>query len=532
MSTYSLSRRLGAGVLAALTGVVTAVGLALPAQAATAPPVSPWNTSWSTSALNFVRFSASSPSYWSQDRCGGTGFNCTNYVAYRLIQNGAPNFVNGCHTGSNAASWDERAARCNIAVNQVPAPGAVIQWDGGAPMPSGGSYTSAGHVAYIDAVSADGRTVYISEASCGLRQGHRTTLSWPIRGLSNGSVAVLHPRDLAAPPTTTQPPANPAAAADPTIQRTPDGAIYVVAGGAKYHLSPADYEVLGRPTWTNISAATAASYGTVPADNTFLRDKASGATYQVMGGAKYHVSPGEYAALGSPVAINVPLAFVNGLTDVPQRLTFMRNASDGAVYQVVGGAKHHLSPTEYAALGSPRYHNAPAGFINRASRTVPVDNTFLRDSATMAVYQIVGGARYHLSGPEYAALGRPPYADAPAGFITKAGTVPTTPTFMRVPERAHAVYQVIGGARVHLSPGEYAALGTPDAVNVPAGFADMAGATVPAGTWYLRESTSPYAIYQVTGGTKRHLSPAEYANLGSPKTSDVPLRWLDLIPSA
>jgi len=134
--------------------------------------------------------------------CGNTrGFNCTNYVAYRLQKNGVKSFMNACgaSVGSNAASWDERARGCAIRVDKKPAVGAVIQWDGYAPYPGGsGTYSDAGHVAYIDAVSDDGTKVYISEAACSLQQGHRTTLDWPISGLGS-SAEVLHPGDVEAP---------------------------------------------------------------------------------------------------------------------------------------------------------------------------------------------------------------------------------------------------------------------------------------------------------------------------------------------
>lgn len=125
------------------------------------------------------------------------GFNCTNYVSYRLSMNGVPSFMGACghSVGANAASWDERARGCGIVVDSRPARGAVIQWDGYAPMPSGsGNYTAAGHVAYVDAVEGD--SVYISEASCGMKKAHRAVLTWPFTGASSGAVEILHPMDL------------------------------------------------------------------------------------------------------------------------------------------------------------------------------------------------------------------------------------------------------------------------------------------------------------------------------------------------
>ncbi|MEO5920006.1 MAG: CHAP domain-containing protein [Pseudolysinimonas sp.] len=83
-----------------------------------------------------------------------SGHNCTNYVAWRLSEDGVtePPILLG-----NAATWAERAARVGITVDHTPSVGAVAQWDAHA---GGNSY--AGHVAYIEAVNDDG-TITISE---------------------------------------------------------------------------------------------------------------------------------------------------------------------------------------------------------------------------------------------------------------------------------------------------------------------------------------------------------------------------------
>ncbi|MFI7542436.1 hypothetical protein [Actinoplanes sp. NPDC049599] len=302
------------------------------------------------------------------------------------------------------------------------------------------------------------------------------------------------------------------------VRTTADGAIYVIAGSAKYHLSPAEYAALGGPPARNVPARLVAGLGAVPADNTFLRDPASTAIYQVVSGAKYHLNPAEYAGLGSPAATNVPAGFINRVTaSVPVDSVFLRDPGTTAIYQVVGGARYHLSPAEYAALGGPAAINVPAGFINLTA-AVPRDGSFIRDITDGAIYQIVGGAKYHLSPSEYSDLDSAPSTNVPHGLILSiTRTLPST-GFVRNQDSG-AIYQVINGAKDHLTPAEYVALGSPAAVNVPVGLLDRLGA-VPADNSFLRD-LSDTAIYQIVGGAKYHLTPAEYTALGSPASVNV-----------
>ena len=78
---------------------------------------------------------------------------CTSFVAWRLNDAGGVNFhnnMNGGHWG-NAHEWDENAAALGYRVDTVPAVGSVAHWN---------SYEagagSAGHVAYVSSVNADG----------------------------------------------------------------------------------------------------------------------------------------------------------------------------------------------------------------------------------------------------------------------------------------------------------------------------------------------------------------------------------------
>lgn len=83
--------------------------------------------------------------YWSQL----PGHNCTNYVAFRLIKNGAPADLGPF--GGNAGVWDNHFKNTKYKVNQIPMVGAVAHWNAY----ENGMRSSRGHVAYVDEVGPD-----------------------------------------------------------------------------------------------------------------------------------------------------------------------------------------------------------------------------------------------------------------------------------------------------------------------------------------------------------------------------------------
>lgn len=166
-------------------------------------PTAGWSTGgYAASAvpLAYTGYVKNNAGVWGQYACS-SGFNCTQYAAYRLANNNAPNFVSGAcasGAGSDAQSWDERARRCGVRVDDTPKAGSVMQWDGHVD-----GMSSAGHVAYVDAVYGD--TVLVSMASCSngekrtvyslssLRAGgYLTTRS----GQANPGIEFIHPKDL------------------------------------------------------------------------------------------------------------------------------------------------------------------------------------------------------------------------------------------------------------------------------------------------------------------------------------------------
>jgi hypothetical protein len=86
------------------------------------------------------------------DPWGYTKRQCVSFVAWRLSQDNIS--FNGA---GNAEKWDDVARERGKIVDNTPAIGAVAQWDA-----NQGGALSAGHVAYVTAVNADG-TVNVEE---------------------------------------------------------------------------------------------------------------------------------------------------------------------------------------------------------------------------------------------------------------------------------------------------------------------------------------------------------------------------------
>jgi surface antigen len=104
---------------------------------------------------------------------GASGHNCTSYVSFRLAQLGV---AQPWRPMGNGNQWDERG-RSHVRVDDLPAVGAVAQWEGGtrfAPNPSG-------HVAYVESVKGDTIEITDDSHSGGTRRVRITRGSayWP-----------------------------------------------------------------------------------------------------------------------------------------------------------------------------------------------------------------------------------------------------------------------------------------------------------------------------------------------------------------
>src|SRR4051794_26965217 len=165
-------RRLGLGRAAALlvttlAVLLSTVGLAGPARSSEWIVLCTGYDGCNTAGYPDAAYKGhNATSYWSQS----TGHNCTNYVAYRLVQNGMPNARPASLSG-NAYNWGPAFPD---KTNDAPALGAIAWWNT--------SFSSTGHVAYVEkVVSAD--EVLVSEDNWGgdfrWRRITRTGGRWP-----------------------------------------------------------------------------------------------------------------------------------------------------------------------------------------------------------------------------------------------------------------------------------------------------------------------------------------------------------------
>jgi surface antigen len=95
---------------------------------------------------------------------------CTSFVAWRINNRLNIHFTNRYkgHSWGNANTWDEAARASGVKINSTPKPGCIAQTNAG----------SAGHVAWVHAVSSNGKYVTVEEYNWNnpLKYGVRKTL--------------------------------------------------------------------------------------------------------------------------------------------------------------------------------------------------------------------------------------------------------------------------------------------------------------------------------------------------------------------
>ncbi len=141
-----------AGLIAVgLVGLGATLGTATPAQAKVTTLCS--SSSFECDETGYGK--VAQKSYWTM----APGHNCTNYMAYRLIQDGMPKKITWLN---NAGDWARQAKQKGFLVDMNPTVGSIAQWNNGA-----GGMSSSGHVAYVIAVSPNSITVAEDNYSSG-----------------------------------------------------------------------------------------------------------------------------------------------------------------------------------------------------------------------------------------------------------------------------------------------------------------------------------------------------------------------------
>ncbi|SDI99964.1 M23 family metallopeptidase [Nonomuraea jiangxiensis] len=258
---------------------------------------------------------------------------------------------------------------------------------------------------------------------------------------------------------------------DGRLYREPSGTIAVIAGGAPVRFASMDElraAGYGSAPLIGVPAGWLNSLPQEPRDGTFLRDAANGAISVIAGGAKYGLTLAEWEAMGRPGSINVPLRVINEYGRIPADGTLLRNHTDGAISVVAGGAKYGLSLAQWERLGKPASVNVPIGFINTLGSD-PRPGTLLRDVANGSIYLTIGGAKYGLTWAEYERLDNPPFANVPIEWINTFRAIPRDGSYLRNVEDG-TIYVMTGGKKDALSYEEWDRLGKPASTNVPVGF--------------------------------------------------------------
>ena len=315
---------------------------------------------------------ASSTMYWRMY----AGHNCTNYVAYRLIQSGMPD-VRPWEGSGNASNWGVAMASIT---DQVPTVGSIA-WYKPNVTPAG----SAGHVAYVEQVVSD-TEIIVSEDYWGgdfyWRRITKTGGGWPS--------GFIHFNDRVVQPTS-----------PPTIAGSPMvGAPLEVAAGA---WTPAPTSITYR--WladgAEIPGATGANY--VPTPDVKGKALTAEVTAQLSG-----YTPGEAALATAPVAPGTfqkaQLPAIQGAPEVGTTLTLTPTAwapqptkaktqwyADGAPLSGATGSTLTLSRDQIGKKISARVIASAKGY-KKSRSTAPETAPVLAKPVTLVRPSRIKGA--------------------------------------------------------------------------------------------------------------------------------------------
>ena len=178
-----------------------------------------------------------------------------------------------------------------------------------------------------------------------------------------------------------------------SLLREDNGAIWVIFGGARFHVpDPATLNRLfgGQPI-TAVPAGVVNGIPTIPVNGTLLREE-NGAIWVIFGGAKFHVpDPATLNRLfgGQPI-FQLWDGALNGIPTAPIDGTLLRE-ENGAIWVIFGGARFHVpDPATLNRLFGGQlfqlWNGAPSGIP-----LIPVDGTLLREESSTQVFLIQGG---------------------------------------------------------------------------------------------------------------------------------------------
>ncbi|MBK7820860.1 MAG: CHAP domain-containing protein [Tessaracoccus sp.] len=300
------------------------------------------------------------------------GHNCTNYVAYRLIQRGISQFT--VPGRGNAKYWGEHAKAAGYAVDGSPRKGDVAWWyDMG----------SAGHVAIVESVNLSAGTVVVSEDHW---QGDFNWRTYKISDIT-GFLHVGSSASVESPPATT-----PLTAGTPTISGT-------AQVGKKLTAAPGTWDsgVSFAYQWLRdkkaIAGATKSSYTLTGAD---LGAKI---TVKVTGSKKGYLSAAKTSAATAKVLVGVltktPVPAIVGEAKVLKNLTADAGAwspsgveltyqwlRDGKKIKGATAPSYVLSEVDLGAQVGVTVTGARDGFTSVTTASEPTEAVAVADIVT------------------------------------------------------------------------------------------------------------------------------------------------------
>jgi hypothetical protein len=220
---------------------------------------------------------------------------------------------------------------------------------------------------------------------------------------------------------------------DGQLEQEPNGEMAVTVGGAAAifqstaELTDAGYAGV---TPTEVPAGTFEGMAKVPNTGTLIRDNVTGEIDIIAGGARYHLSGTEWVGLHTPAYVNVPESFFGTLGSspgIPSDGTYLGDNTTGAIYLVAGGVAYHLSFTDWTQLSSPAFTDVPIDWINTlptAPATLPASGTIIRDVGTGAIYQMYDTCELYLTAAAWAGLHSPGYTNLPSSWINSIPSCP------------------------------------------------------------------------------------------------------------
>jgi hypothetical protein len=306
---------------------------------------------------------------------------------------------------------------------------------------------------------------------------------------------------------------------DGTILREPSGAMYVMAGGATFHIPTPEIlaQLYGGAPVVQVWHGAVAAFGTSPRDGAVMREQ-SGPMSVCFGGAKLHIpDPGVFARLyGSAPVAQLWDGALAALPDVPRDGTLLRDEA-GAIYVIHQRAKFHIpSMGVFAQLFGARAVGQVWDGALAAIPSAPSDGTLVREESE-AIHVVFGGAKFHVPTPAVLEqlYGGVPVRQLWDGALEGLPSVPHDGTLLR--GQSGAIHVVFGGARFHVpSMDVLTSLYRVGVVRQVWDDAITALPELPRDGTVLKES-APAEIYVMAGGQKRVIGDANaLARYGGP----------------